>query len=80
MTGSDWVGTRRIAITITVARAVTGAICCAISRAEAFPGAEVTAVRSVADAEAGPAEPEGLAPAPDEFEDFDPEETDEDFI
>ena len=47
---------------------------------EAFPGAEVTEVRSVSDPVADADEPEGLAPPPDEFEDFDPDDTDEDFI
>ncbi|MEX2454002.1 MAG: DNA polymerase III subunit gamma/tau [Rhodospirillaceae bacterium] len=52
---------------------------------EAFPGAEVTEVRTVAEAPADGGAPDSLAPAPDEFEDMDPEdfdpaETDEDFI
>jgi DNA polymerase-3 subunit gamma/tau len=49
----------------------------------AFPGAEVTDVRTVAEASAAPAGPEAMAPAPDdddEFEGFDPEDTDEDYI
>ncbi len=54
---------------------------------EAFPGAEVTDVRSVVDTAAPEAAPDGLAPAPDEFLDddfdpytFDPDATDEDYI
>ena len=59
---------------------------------EAFPGAEVADVRSVADRDAVPDEPAGLPPAPDDYlsydyEDegfdpdrFDPDDTDEDYI
>jgi DNA polymerase-3 subunit gamma/tau len=54
---------------------------------EAFPGAEVTDVRSVVDGSAPEEAPAGLAPAPDEYLDddfdpdtFDPDATDEDYI
>ncbi|MAJ92708.1 MAG: DNA polymerase III subunit gamma/tau [Rhodospirillaceae bacterium TMED63] len=59
---------------------------------EAFPGAKVADVRSVADRDATPETPEGLLPAPDDYlsydyeddsfdpDHFDPDDTDEDYI
>ena len=49
---------------------------------EAFPGAEVTDVRTVAETPSAPEAADAIAPAPDddEFEGFDPEDTDEDYI
>lgn len=47
---------------------------------EAFPGAEVTDVRTVAATPTASGAAETLEPAPDEFDGFDPDDTDEDFI
>lgn len=59
---------------------------------EAFPGAKVADVRSVADRDETPETPEGLLPAPDDYlsydyeddsfdpDHFDPDDTDEDYI